>query len=118
MGETNPITLRNVSNLAVLLLEEAENLPKPQAKSVIDAAKFEMEEALEAFVSLNDLWTYRLDVASLKTNLGLIAIWQGKPKKARKLVRQIKEIEIPSNHPLALRIRRLEEHVEKLEKSK
>jgi hypothetical protein len=118
LGEKHPITLRHVSNLAVLLLEEAEGLPKSKSKAIIDAAKFEMEDALESFVGLDDLWTYRLDVAALKTNLGFVAVWQGKPKKARKLVRQVKEIEIPVTHPLVRRIASLEERVQKLEKSK
>mmetsp|Transcript_12314 Transcript_12314/g.23503 ORF Transcript_12314/g.23503 Transcript_12314/m.23503 type:complete len:513 (-) Transcript_12314:975-2513(-) len=118
LGETNPVTLRNVSNLQLLLLEEAESLEKSEAKSIIDAAKFEMEETLEAFVSFDDPWTYRLDVASLKTNLGLVAIWQGKPKKARKLVRQIKEIELPPDHPLEHRVAVLEERLGELEKKK
>ena len=116
MGEKHPVTLRQTSNLAVILLEEAEALPKEQSKAIIDAAKFEMEDALESFVGLNDLWTYRLDVAALKTNLGLIAVWQGKPKKASKLLRQVKEIEIPKDHPLELRIANLECSVQKLEK--
>jgi len=116
LGEKHPVTLRQISNLAVILLEEAEALPKEQSKAIIDAAKFEMEDALESFVGLNDLWTYRLDVAALKTNLGLIAVWQGKPKKARKLLRQVKEIEIPKDHPLELRIANLECSVQKLEK--
>ena len=118
LGETNPITLRNVSNLQLLLLEEAEGLEKDEAKSIIDAAKYEMEGTLETFVALDDPWTYRLDVASLKTNLGFVAVWQGKPKKARKMVRQIKEIEIPPEHPLTQRITTLEERVEELEKKK
>jgi len=118
LGETNPVTLRNVSNLQLLLLEEAEGLEKSEAKSIIDAAKFEMEETLESFVSFDDPWTYRLDVASLKTNLGLVAIWQGKPKKARKLVRQIKEIELPRDHPLEHRVAVLEERLGELEKKK
>lgn len=118
LGETNPITLRNVSNLQLLLLVEAEGLQKDEAKSIIDAAKYEMEGTLETFVALDDPWTYRLDVASLKTNLGFVAVWQGKPKKARKMVRQIKEIEIPPEHPLTQRITTLEERVEELEKKK
>ena len=68
-------------------------MEKDEAKPIINAAKYEMEGALETFVSLDDPWTYRLDVASLKTNLGFVAVWQGKPKKARKMVRQLKEIE-------------------------
>lgn len=118
MGENNPITLRNVSNLQLILLEEAEGLPKSEAKPIIDAAKYEMEETLEAFVSLDDPWTYRIDVASLKTNLGFVAVWQGKPKKARKLLRQIQEIELPPEHQLEHRIRLLSERVEQLEKKK
>ena len=77
-----------------------------------------MEGALETFVSLDDPWTYRLDVASLKTNLGFVAVWQGKPKKARKMVRQLKEIEVPVEHSLAHRIETLEERVEELERKK
>lgn len=110
--------MRNVSNLQLILLEEAEGLPKSEAKSIIDAAKYEMEEALEAFVALNDPWAYRLDVASLKTNLGLVAIWQGKPKKARKLLRQIEEIEIPPDNSLVQRVAVLGERLETLEKKK
>jgi len=118
LGETNPITLRNVSNLQLLLLEEAEGLQKSEAKSVIDAAKYELEDTLDAFLTLNDPWTYRLDVASLQTNLAFVAIWQGKPKKARKLLRQIQEIELPPEHPLEHRVEVLEESVEKLEEKK
>ncbi len=117
-GENHPITLRNTSNLAVILLQEAESLPKDKSKPIIDAAKFEMEDALQKFIALNDMWTYRLDVASLKTNLGFVAVWQGKPKKARKLLRQIQEIEIPESHPLVGRIGILEQRVVKLEKAK
>ena len=119
LGEKHPTSLRQSSNLAVILLEEAEALPKgkdAQAKTIIDAAKFEMEDALESFVGLNDLWTYRLDVAALKTNLGLIAVWQNKPKKAQKLLRQVKEIEIPNGHPLELRIANLESSVQHISK--
>lgn len=118
LGDTNPITLRNVSNLQLLLLEGAEELPKSEAKPIIDAAKFEMEDSLEGFVALNDSWAYREDVASLKTNLGFVAIWQGKPKKARKLMRQIKEIELSPGHSLVQRITVLEKRVEELEKKK
>jgi len=118
LGDTNPITLRNVSNLQLLLLEGAEELPKSEAKPIIDAAKFEMEDSLEGFVALNDSWAYREDVASLKTNLGFVAIWQGKPKKARKLMRQIKEIELSPEHSLVQRITVLEKRVEELEKKK
>ncbi len=77
-----------------------------------------MEESLEAFMALNDPWAYRLDVASLKTNLGFVSVWQGKPKKARKLVRQIKEIEVPPEHSLNYRVATLEERVVELEKKK
>lgn len=118
LGDKNPITLRNVSNLQLLLLEDAESMEKADAKPIIDAAKYEMENALETFVALDDPWTYRLDVASLKTNLGFVAVWQGKPKKARKMVRQLNEIEIPDGHPLAQRIEILEQRVEELEKKK
>ena len=110
--------MRNKSNLQLLLLEEAEDLQKSEAKPVIDTAKYEMESTLDAFVALNDSWTYRLDVASLKTNLGFVAVWQGKPKKARKLVRQIQEIEIPPEHSLNQRIEVLEQKVDELEKKK
>lgn len=107
-----------MSNLQLLLLEDAESMEKADAKPIIDAAKYEMENALETFVALDDPWTYRLDVASLKTNLGFVAVWQGKPKKARKMVRQLNEIEIPDGHPLAQRIEILEQRVEELEKKK
>ena len=119
LGEKHPISLRQSSNLAVILLEEAETLPKgkkDQAKTIIDAAKFEIEDALESFVSLDDLWTYRLDVATLKTNLGLIAVWQNKPKKAQKLLRQVKEIEVPAGHPLELRVANLESSIRSITK--
>ncbi|KAL7537086.1 hypothetical protein ACHAXR_007578, partial [Thalassiosira sp. AJA248-18] len=118
LGETHPITLRNISNLQLLLLLEAEDLPKSEAKPIIDAAKYELEETLNVFVALNDPWTYRLDVASLKTNLALVSVWQGKPKKARKLLRQINEIELPPDHSLVHRIEVLEERLEELEKRK
>ena len=59
LGETNPVTLRNVSNLQLLLLEEAEGLEKSEAKPMIDANKSELEETLESVPSLNDSWTYR-----------------------------------------------------------
>ncbi|KAL7513565.1 hypothetical protein ACHAXN_010798 [Cyclotella atomus] len=117
LGDKHPITLRQSSNLSVILLEEAEALPKgkkDQAKTIIDAAKFEMEDALESFVSLDDLWTYRMDVAALKTNLGLIAVWQNKPKKAQKLLRQVKEIEILAGHPLEIKIANLESSVKNI----
>jgi hypothetical protein len=52
----------------------------------------------------------------LKTNLALVAVWQGKPKKAKKLLRQVKEIEIPKGHPLELRIANLESKVQALGK--
>ena len=118
LGPTHPIALRNNANLQLLLLAEAEELPKAEAKSIIDAAKYDMEDTLDAFVSLDDLWQYRLDVASLKTNLGLIAVWQGKPKKARKLVRQIGEIEIPEDHPILHQVEILERRVAELEGKK
>ena len=118
LGETNPVTLRNVSNLQLLLLEEAEGLEKSEAESIIDAAKYELEETLKSFVALNDPWTYRLDVASLQTNLGFVAVWKEKPKKARKLLRQIKEIELPPEHPLVHRIAVLEDRVVELENKK
>lgn len=118
LGPTHPVTLRNNANLQILLLAEAEELPKAEAKSIIDAAKYDMEDTLDAFVSLDDLWQYRLDVASLKTNLGLIAVWQGKPKKARKLVRQIGEIEIPEDHPILHQVEILEQRVAELEEKK
>ena len=118
LGERHPVTVRNVSNVSVLLLEEAEGLPKSEAKPIIDAAKFEMEGALGAFLSLNDSWTYRFDVASLKTNLGLVAVWQGKPKKARKLLKQIYDIEVPEDSMLEKRITTLEVLLEKMEKEK
>jgi len=118
LGESNPITLRNSANLQLLLLAEAEDLPKEEAKPVIDTAKYEMEEILEEFIALDDLWRYRLDVASLKTNLALVAVWQGKPKKARKFVRQLKEIEIPDEHPVLMQIETLVARVEELEQKK
>jgi len=118
LGERHPVTLRNVSNVSVLLLEEAEGLTKSEAKPIIDAAKYEMESALGAFLSLNDSWGYRFDVASLKTNLGLVAVWQGKPKKARKLLKQINDIEVPEDSLLAKRIATLEMLLEKLDKEK
>jgi len=118
MGETSPITLRNKSNLQLLQLEVAEGLEPPEAKPLIDIAKSELETTLEAFEALNDPWTYRLDVVSLKTNLGFVAVWQGKPKKARKLLRQIEEIELSPEDPLVKRITALEERVEELERKK
>lgn len=110
--------MRNVSNLQLLNLEEAEGLPKPEAKPIIDAAKYELEETLDSFVNLNDSWTYRQDVASLKTNLGFVAVWQGKPKKARKMLRQIEEIELPRDHSLIHRIDALEKKVVEMEKKR
>lgn len=118
LGERHPVTLRNVSNVSVLLLEEAEGLPKSEAKPIIDAAKFEMEGALGAFLNLNDSWAYRFDVASLKTNLGLVAVWQGKPKKARKFLKQLYDIEVPEDSVLEKRITTLGVLLEKLEKEK
>mmetsp|Transcript_12313 Transcript_12313/g.23502 ORF Transcript_12313/g.23502 Transcript_12313/m.23502 type:complete len:545 (-) Transcript_12313:270-1904(-) len=118
LGETNPITLRNVTNLQLLLLEEAEELEDyDDAKSVTDAAKYELEDTLNAFESLDYPRTYRLDVATLKTNMGFLAVWEGKPKKARKLARQIEEIELPLEHALVHRITVLEERLEDLEKT-
>jgi hypothetical protein len=107
-----------VSNLQLLLLEEAESLHSSECKPIIDAAKVELEDALESFVALDDPWTYRIDVASLKTNLAFIALWQGKPKKARKLLRQIKEIELPPDHSLLLQISLIQERVEEMEKKR
>lgn len=118
LGETHPTTLRNVSNLQVILLEEAEGLEKTEAKFIIDVAKYEIEDTLDAFKSLNDPWTYRVDMASLQTNLGFIAVWQGKPKKARKYLRQIKEVELPSDDLLLHRIRILESNITELEKTR
>lgn len=115
LGETNPHTLRQVSNLQLLHLEEAESLLSSECKPIIDAAKFELEDALESFVALDDPWTHRVDVASLKTNLAFIALWQGKPKKARKMLRQIKEIELPPEHSLSLQISLIEERLEEME---
>lgn len=116
LGEKNPITLRNVSNLQLLLLREAENLETSEAKSIIDAVKYELEDALGVFVEMNGMGVYGLDVASLKINLGFIAVWQKKPKKARKLLRQIQEMNLPSWHSLINRSVVLEEYVEALEK--
>jgi hypothetical protein len=107
-----------VSNLQVILLEEAEGLEKTEAKFIIDVAKYEIEDTLDAFKSLNDPWTYRVDMASLQTNLGFIAVWQGKPKKARKYLRQIKEVELPSDDLLLHRIRILESNITELEKTR
>ena len=118
LGETHPHTMRHVSNLQLLLLEETEGLPPAESKPIIDAAKYEFEDALESFVALDDPWTYRVDVASLKTNLAFIALWQGKPKKARKFLRQLKEIELPPDHPLLEQINLVQERVEELEKKK
>merc|ERR1712194_860057 len=115
LGETNPITLRNVSNLQLLQLEVAEGLEQREAKPVIDAAKSELETALEAFAALDDPWSYRLDLVSLKTNLGLVAAWQGKPKKARKLIRQIDETDLSQEDPLMQRVTVLKERVKELE---
>jgi len=118
LGEKNPITLRNLTNLQLLLLEEAEELVDyDDAKSISDAATYELEDALDAFESLDDPWTYRIDMATLKTNMGFVAVWQGKPKKARKLVCQIEEIELPLEHFLIHRIGVLGEHLEELEKT-
>ena len=103
-------------NLSVILLEEAEWLPKSEAKSILDAAKFEMEGALGGFLSLNDAWAYRSDVATLKMNLGFVAVWQKKPKKARKLLKQIEDIAVPEDTLLAKRITTLEMLLERLEK--
>lgn len=116
LGEKNPITLRNVSNLQLLLLREAENLETSEAKSIIDAVKYELEDALGVFVEMNGMGVHGLDVASLKINLGFIAVWQKKPKKARKLLRQIQEMNLPSWHSLINRSVVLEEYVEALEK--
>jgi hypothetical protein len=104
-----------VSNLQLLHLEAAESLLSSECKPIIDAAKFELEGALESFVALDDPWTHRVDVASLKTNLAFIALWQGKPKKARKMLRQIKEIELPPEHSLSLQISLIEERLEEME---
>ena len=118
LGETNPITLRNVSNLQLLRLEVAEGLEQREAKPVIDAVQSKLEATLGAFVALDDPWVYRLDLVSLKTNLGLVAVWQGKPKKARKLLRQIEEIDLSPEDPLVKRVAVLKERVEGLERKK
>jgi hypothetical protein len=107
-----------VSNLQLLLLEEAEVMDKSESKFIIDVAKYELEDTLEAFESLNDPTSHRLAIASLRTNLGFVAVWQGKPKKARKYLRQIKEVEIPSDHVLLQRIANLEDSVVQLEKKR
>ena len=116
MGEANPITLRNVANLQLILLEEAEGLQQSDARSIIGDVKYEMKKTLEAFMSLNSSWIYRLDVASLQTNLGFIAIWQGKPKTAKRWLRKVEEIELPPGHALTHRIIVLDERVDELEK--
>ena len=54
----------------------------------------------------------------MKTNLGRVAVWQGNPKKARKLLKQIEGIEVPEDSLLAKRIATLEKLLEKLEKEK
>lgn len=115
LGETHPTTLRNVSNLQVLLLEESEGLDRNEAMFFIDVTKYEMEEILEAFESMNEPSTYRFELVSLRINLGFVAVWQGKPKRARKYLRQIKALEIPSDHLLLQRIVNLEDSVEQLE---
>ena len=107
-----------MSNLQVLLLEEAEGLDNSEAKFFIDVAKYEIEDTLDAFESMNDPWTHRIDMVSLRINLGFIAVWQGKPKKARKYLRQIKEVEIPSGHLLIEQIVNLENHIVQLEKKR
>lgn len=120
LGETHPRTLRNVSNLQLLLLEEAEigDLLPNESKTIIDVAKYELEDTLECFEELDDPWTYRVDIATLKTNLAFVALWQGKPKKARKLLYQIKEIEIPLNHSLIEQVALLEERVNGMTRSR
>mmetsp|Transcript_2294 Transcript_2294/g.5013 ORF Transcript_2294/g.5013 Transcript_2294/m.5013 type:complete len:746 (-) Transcript_2294:323-2560(-) len=116
LGEKNPITLRNLTNLQLLLLEEAEELEDyDDAKSVTDAAKCELEDTLNVFESLDYPWTYLLDIATLKINMGLLAVWEGKHKKARKLVSQLEEIELPLEHSLVHCIAFLEECLEELE---
>lgn len=112
--------MRNVSNLQLLLLEEAEigDLLPNESKTIIDVAKYELEDTLECFEELDDPWTYRVDIATLKTNLAFVALWQGKPKKARKLLYQIKEIEIPLNHSLIEQVALLEERVNGMTRSR
>lgn len=104
-----------MSNLQVLLLEESEGLDKNEAKFFIDVAKYEIEDTLDAFESMNDPWTYRLEMVSLRVNLGFVAVWQGKPRKARKYLREIRAVEIPSGHLLLQRIVTLEDSVLQLE---
>lgn len=91
-------------------------MDKSESKFLIDVAKYEIEDTLDSFESLNDPTSHRLTIASLRTNLGFVAVWQGKPKKARKYLRQIKEVEIPSDHLLLQRIAMLEECVLQVEK--
>jgi hypothetical protein len=117
LGEVHPTTLRNISNLQLLLLEEAEGMDKSEAKFVVDVAKYEMEDTLDAFESLNDPTSHRFAIASLKINLGLVAVWQGKPKKARKYLYQVEEVAIPSDHLLMRQIVMLEGYVVQLEKN-
>ena len=117
LGEVHPTTLRNISNLQLLLLEEAEGMDKSEAKFVVDVAKYEMEDTLDAFESLTDPLSHRFAIASLKINLGLVAVWQDKPKKARKYLRQVEEVAIPSDHLLMRQIAMLEGYVVQLEKN-
>ena len=115
LGEVHPTTLRNISNLQLLLLEEAEGMDKSEAKFVVDVAKYEMEDTLDASESLTDPLSHRFAIASLKINLGLVAVWQDKPKKARKYLRQVEEVAIPSDHLLMRQIAMLEGYVVQLE---
>jgi hypothetical protein len=92
-------------------LEEAEGSPPNESKAVLEAAKLAFEEALETVMALDDPWTHRVDVASLNMNLALVSVWQGKPKAAKRFLRQVKEIELPSNHSLVDQIALSEERV-------
>lgn len=118
MGETHPRTLRYVSNFQLLLLEEAEGLPPKESKPIIEAARLAFEELLEYLNALDDPWTYRVDVASLNTNLALISIWLGKPKAAKKHLRKIKEIELPPNHSLVEQMALIQSRIDGWEKKK
>lgn len=118
LGETHPCTLRSVSNLQLLNLEEAEGLPPNESKPILEAAKLAFEEALEIIVALNDPWTHRVDVASLNMNLALVFIWQGKPKAAKRILRRIKEIELPPDHYLVGQVALIQERVDCMEEKK
>ena len=114
MGENNLITLRNASDLQLFMLEDTESLSLSETKFVVTSARRKLESALAAFLALNEPRIHHRDVALLKTNLGFIHVWQEKPKKARKLLRQLQQMDLSPQDSLAEHVAVLKKRVDKL----